>query len=62
VRDPKLIHHLRHDVLEAYLADEVKARHMHSSGIYSRSAHRSAQSAVNSQHLFLDRTASASIR
>src|SRR5580698_2111714 len=62
VSDPKLIHHLRHDVLEAYLADEVKARHMHSSGIYSRSAHRSAQSAVNSQHLFLDRTASASIR
>src|SRR5208282_6270175 len=28
VRDPKLIRHLRDDVLATYLADAVKARHM----------------------------------
>jgi polyphosphate kinase len=59
VRDPKLIRHLRDDVLSTYLADTVKARHMHPSGTYSRSS-RGAQPALNSQESFIERAVSHS--
>jgi polyphosphate kinase len=62
VRDPKLIRHLRDEVLATYLADVVKARHMHANGSYLRSSNRTAQDAVNSQQWLIDRVVSRSMR
>jgi polyphosphate kinase len=62
VSDPKLLRHLRDDVLSTYLADTVKARHMQPSGNYTRSSHRAAPSAVNSQQLLLERATTISTR
>jgi polyphosphate kinase len=62
VSDPKLLRHLRDDVLSIYLADTVKARHMQPSGNYTRSSHRAAPSAVNSQQLLLERATTISTR
>jgi polyphosphate kinase len=36
VQDPKLVRYLRDEVLETYLREVVKARHMNSDGTYSR--------------------------
>jgi polyphosphate kinase len=58
VRDPKLIAHLRDDVLATYLADTVKARHMQPNGSYSRSSGRAE--ALNSQESFIERAVSHS--
>jgi polyphosphate kinase len=55
VRDPKLIRHLRGEVLATYLADTVKARHMQPNGTYVRTSTRTAHEVVNSQQLFIDR-------
>jgi polyphosphate kinase len=52
VRDPKLIRHLRDEVLATYLADTVKARHMQSNGSYVRSSTR--QEPVNSQQRLIE--------
>jgi polyphosphate kinase len=62
VRDPKLIHHLRYNVLDTYLSDEVNARHMHPNGSYSRSPHRASPSAIDSQKLLLNRASITSAR
>ena len=58
VRDPKLIRHLRGDVLSTYLADTVKARHMQPNGSYSRSSSRAE--ALNSQEVLIERAVSRS--
>jgi polyphosphate kinase len=60
VGDPKLIRHLHDGVLSTYLADTVKARHMQSNGTYSRSAHRNAPQALNSQESLMERAVSRS--
>ena len=60
VRDPKLIRHLRDDVLSTYLSDTVKARHMQPNGSYSRSTIRAAQQALNSQETLIERALSRS--
>ena len=60
VRDPKLIRHLRDDVLSTYLSDTVKARRMQPNGSYSRSTIRAAQQALNSQESLIERTVSRS--
>jgi polyphosphate kinase len=60
VRDPKLIRHLRDEVLATYMADAVKARHMQPNAAYSRSSNRAAQAAVNSQQWLIDRAVSQS--
>ncbi len=60
VSDPKLIHDLRYDILDTYLSDEVKARHMRANGSYSRSSNRTAPDAVNSQQTFIDRAGARS--
>ena len=54
VRDPKLIRHLRDEVLATYLADVVKARHMQPSGSYLRNQGRASQKAFNSQQSLID--------
>src|SRR5208283_2895074 len=53
VEDPKLIRHLRDEVLATYLADTVKARHMQPNGTYVRTSNRT-QEAVNSQQALID--------
>src|SRR5580658_7195722 len=60
VRDPKLIRHLRDDVLSTYLSDTVKARHMQPNGSYARSTIRAAQQALNSQESLIERAVSRS--
>jgi polyphosphate kinase len=62
VRQPKLIRHLRDDILATYLADTVKARHMQPDGSYSRSSNRAGHEAVNSQQRLIDRALSHSTR
>ncbi len=62
VRDPKLIRHLRDEVLATYLADVVKARHMQPDGSYLRSSNRAVEDAVNSQQWLIDRAVSGSMR
>jgi polyphosphate kinase len=58
VSDPKLLRHLRDDVLSVYLADTVKARHMQASGSYSRSSSRAET--LNSQERLMQRAANRS--
>jgi polyphosphate kinase len=60
VRDPKLIRHLRDDVLSTYLSDTVKARRMQPNGSYSRSTIRAAQQLLNSQEMLIERAVSRS--
>jgi len=60
VRDPKLIRHLRDEVLATYLADAVKARHMQPDASYLRSSNRTAHEAVNSQQWLIERAVSRS--
>ncbi|MGD0182247.1 MAG: polyphosphate kinase 1 [Terriglobales bacterium] len=60
VRDPKLIRHLRDDVLSTYLSDTVKARHMQPNGSYSRSASRAGQQSLSSQESLIERAVSRS--
>jgi len=60
VRDPKLIRHLRDEVLATYLADAVKARHMQPDASYLRSSNRAAHEAVNSQQWLIERAVSHS--
>src|SRR5579863_244479 len=55
VREPKLIRHLRDEVLATYLADVVKARYMQPHGTYQRDENRSARGAMNSQQRLIER-------
>jgi polyphosphate kinase len=48
ITNPKLVVHLKH-VLETYLADEAKARHLETSGLYVRSPKVNDPDAMNAQ-------------
>jgi polyphosphate kinase len=56
VESPRLIRHLRDEVLATYLADNVKARRLLPDGAYERLGPAPDQPAVNSQVWFLNRT------
>jgi polyphosphate kinase len=60
IRDPKLIRHLRNEVLAIYLADTVKARHMQANGGYVRTSNRAAHEVAHSQQLLIDSAVSHS--
>jgi polyphosphate kinase len=62
VRAPKLIRHLRDEVLATYLSDVVKGRRMQSNGSYVRSSHRADSEGVNSQQRLIDRAVSSSMQ
>ena len=49
VEDPGLVHRLRHEILETYLRDNVKARIMLPDGQYERVHPSPDEPAVNSQ-------------
>jgi polyphosphate kinase len=53
VGDPELARHLRHDVLETYLRDNLRARRMLPDGTYRRLAPAEGEAAVDSQARFL---------
>lgn len=52
IREPAMIRHLRDNVLAVYLADNVKAREMNTTGVYTRRK-GGAKSKVNSQEWFI---------
>ncbi|PYV39735.1 MAG: RNA degradosome polyphosphate kinase, partial [Acidobacteria bacterium] len=60
IEDPKLVHHLRHNVLDVYLADNAKARFMSSDGTYTRPTPAEGEPITNSQTWFLRPRASSS--
>jgi polyphosphate kinase len=53
VRDPALVRHLRDEVLETYLADNVRARRMLADGTYQRVTRRDDEKPVDSQAALL---------
>jgi polyphosphate kinase len=52
IREPAMIRHLRDNVLAVYLADNVKARQMNTTGVYTRKK-AAAKSRVNVQEWFI---------
>jgi len=52
IREPAMIRHLRDNVLAVYLADNVKARQMNTTGVYTRKK-GGAKSKVNVQEWFV---------
>ena len=55
VGDEEIVRHLRDEVLELYLSDNVKARVMQSDGSYVRKHPAAGEEAVNAQQVLLDR-------
>jgi polyphosphate kinase len=55
VRDPAMIHRLRDQVLAAYLKDNVKARQMSSTGVYTRKKPANGRARTNVQELLIAR-------
>jgi polyphosphate kinase len=53
VRDPALARHLRHDVLEIYLRDNVRARRMRPDATYQRLSPGPGEAAIDSQATLL---------
>ena len=53
VRDPDLARHLRYEVLDAYLRDNLRARRMQADGTYRRLAASGDEEPVDSQALLL---------
>jgi polyphosphate kinase len=53
IRDPALARHLRWDVLETYLRDNVRARRMRADGTYERLTTAAGAPALDSQAAFV---------
>jgi polyphosphate kinase len=60
VQDPRLVHHLRDEVLATYLADNVKARRMLPDGSYQRVQSGAAETLLDAQTRFINRRLSTS--
>ncbi len=60
VRDPKLVRILRDEVLDIYLADIVKARHMKPDGTYDRPSNRYNAGSMNAQEWWIKKVAAVS--
>jgi len=60
VQDPKLVRHLRDEVLGTYLQEVVKARHMNSEGVYTRDPNHAHRRELNSQEWFIKQSAQRS--
>jgi polyphosphate kinase len=54
VEDPRIIRHIRDDILETYLSDNAKARLMLPDGSYERLQPNDDEPALNSQSWLLD--------
>jgi polyphosphate kinase len=53
IQDPRLVRHIREDILDVYLRDEARVRIMQADGRYVRSPRRHAKDAIDAQALFL---------
>ena len=60
VQDPKLVRYLRDEVLDTYLSEVVKARHMNSDGTYSRDLRHANRHEQNSQERLIKHSAKRS--
>lgn len=49
IEDERLVRHIRDDILQVYLADNVKARLMQADGTYTRATPASGQERINAQ-------------
>jgi polyphosphate kinase len=58
LENPKLIRHVKEQILAVYLSDNVKAREMRSDGTYVRKRADGRNEAVNSQNLLIERSRS----
>jgi len=56
VENPDQIHHLRENVLEAYLRDNVRARIMHSDGTYHRLTPKDGKNNLDIQEWLMERS------
>jgi polyphosphate kinase len=61
VQDPKLIRYVRDEVLETYLSEVVKARHMNSDGTYSRDPRSTNRGEMNSQEWFIKQSSNRTV-
>ena len=61
VQDPKLIRYVRDEVLETYLSEVVKARHMNSDGTYSRDPRSTNRGEMNSQEWFIKQSTNRTV-
>jgi len=57
VQDPKLIRYVRNEILDTYLSEVVKARHMNADGTYSRDPRYTNRREMNSQEWFIKQAA-----
>ena len=57
VQDPKLIRYVRNEILDTYLSEVVKARHMNPDGTYSRDPRHTSPRELNSQEWFIKQAA-----
>ena len=55
IQEKTMVRSIRKNILDVYLADNVKARVMKSDGSYSRLKPHSVKTAKNSQMIFIDR-------
>jgi len=53
IRDPRLVRHLRDDILGTYLNDNQRARRMRADGTYERVLPAAGEAAVDSQELLI---------
>jgi polyphosphate kinase len=56
VETPDHIHHLRKNVLEAYLHDNLRARIMHADGTYHRLTPKDGKNKLDVQEWLMERT------
>ncbi len=56
VENPDHIHHLRENVLEAYLHDNARARVMHADGTYSRITPKNEDKKIDVQEWLMNRS------
>jgi polyphosphate kinase len=57
VQDPKLVRYIRDEILNTYLSEVVKARHMNPDGTYSRDPRYRDRGEMNSQEWFIKQAA-----
>jgi polyphosphate kinase len=60
VEDPKLVSYLRDEVLETYLDDVAKARHLGADGVYTRDERCGNRRELNSQEWLIKQSAKRS--
>ena len=59
IEEPKMIHHIRHDVLQTYLDDRVKARIMEADGQYHYLRPAAGEPEFNAQEWFISHSLSS---